>query len=83
MQGFGYTALAGFAGGVVRAVWGWAKSRRNGEVFNAPRFICSLIEAGLTGAVCGIAALNPIAAFFAGAGATSLADKLLAKKQPA
>lgn len=76
MEAFLIPAAAGFAGGVLRAVWGFAKSRKKGESFDKSRFAATLVEAGIAGAVCGAVTLNPVAAFFAAAGVTSLADKL-------
>ena len=76
MEAFLIPAAAGFAGGAVRAIWGALKNKKKGQEFEWSRFGATLIEAGVAGAISGAVSLNPIAAFFVGAGATALADKL-------
>ena len=52
--------ISGLAAGIVRALFGWAKSEEN---FDVKKFIRTLIIFGITGGIIGIYVTDPLLVF--------------------
>ena len=64
MNTIGWIILAGILAGIVRSIFGWAKSD---EPFDASKMLKSILRAAIGGAIVsyGLGIIDPVAAFFA------------------